>query len=172
MVILAQNKGKGISRKALSDLIWSMSGVVDSIVLCVLLVGMSVYCFITLPSDRNTLGYIFLAVTLLPIFSLLSCLDVYLRWERARETVSVQYETLVIECSGCIFRRRRKEIPLSTIRRVELCESDVLWLRGIYPDRLRVVYSGTHTYRFGICMSPEDRDKLADTITQLAKCYL
>ncbi|MBR5028772.1 MAG: hypothetical protein IKX51_06100 [Bacteroidales bacterium] len=94
-----------------------------------------------------------------------------MRWERARETVSVQYETLVIECSGCIFRRRRKEIPLSTIRKVELYESGRWWLRCTYPESLRVVYSGTHTYRFGICMAPEERDKLAETITELAKCY-
>lgn len=166
MVILAKNKGKGISREALSDLIWLRGGVFDMIVWTLMLIGASVYGFITLPPDGNGLGYFFLAVTLLPIFSLLSCLDVYLRWERARETVSVQYETLVIECSGCIFRRRRKEIPLSTIRRVESWES------GNYPETLRVVYSDSHTYRFGICMAPDYRDKLADTIDELAKCYL
>lgn len=155
-----------MSKDDLSDLIWSRYGVFQRIVLFLLLIGMSVYSFITLPSDRNALGYIALAVAILPIFSCLFSLDIYLRWERARETVSVQYETLVIECSGCIFRRRRKEIPLSTIRRVESWES------GNYPETLRVVYSDSHTYRFGICMAPDDRDKLADTIDELAKCYL
>jgi len=153
-----------MSKDDLSDLIWSRYGVFKRIVLFLFLIGMSVHSFITLPSDRNALGYIVLAVAILPMFSCLFSLDIYLRWERARETVSVQYETLIIECSGCIFRRRRKEIPLSTIRRVESCESG-------YPERLRVVYSGTHSYCFGICMAPEERDKLADTITELAKCY-
>ena len=168
MVILAKNKGKGMSGDNLLSFRWHF---VELIILCLFLIGMSVYSFINLPPDRNELWYIYLAISLFFAFFGLLYWDDYLRWERARETVSVQNETLVIECSGCIFRRRRKEIPLSTIRKVELYESGRWWLRCTYPESLRVVYSGTHTYRFGICMAPEERDKLAETITELAKCY-
>ena len=169
MVILAKNKGKGMSGNNLSYFRWHFGWL---IIMYLFLIGMSVYSLINLPPDRNELWYIYLAISLFCAFYGLLYWDDYLRWERARETVSVQYETLVIECSGCIFRRRRKDIPLSTIRKVELYESGRWWLWCTYPERLRVVYSGTHTYRFGICMTPKDREKLAETITELAKCYL
>ena len=102
-------------------------------------------------------------------FSLLDC---YLKWNYAEETISVQYETLIIECRRSLFRHR-KEIPLSTIDCVVICD-DTIGTR-IYetnlPETLKVVYSGSHRYRFGICMTDEKRDFLAKAIMALADEY-
>ena len=102
-------------------------------------------------------------------FSLLDC---YLKWNYAEETISVQYETLIIECRRSLFRHH-KEIPLSTIDCVVICD-DTIGSR-IYetnlPETLKVVYSGSHRYRFGICMTDEKRDFLAKAIMALADEY-
>jgi len=45
-------------------------------------------------------------------------IDTYMKWHCTEETVSVQHEMLVVERRKCLFRRR-KEIPLSAIRKVE-----------------------------------------------------
>lgn len=103
-------------------------------------------------------------------FSLLDC---YLKWNYAEETISVQYETLIIECRRSLFRHR-KEIPLSTIDCVVICD-DTIGISIIYetnlPETLKVVYSGSHRYRFGICMTDEKRDFLAKAIMALADEY-
>ena len=168
MVILAKNEGKGISKYNIFIVI--LYGVISSF--CFLfLIYLSLYSFFTSETNYTGVILILLAVVALSAFVGLSYLDIYLRWERGKETVYVQQETLVIERNGCIFRRR-KEIPLSTIRKVELYDGWTGWSWATYPETLRVVYSGFHRYRFGICMTPDDQDKLADIITELAKQYL
>ena len=93
-------------------------------------------------------------------------IDMYMKWHCAVETVSVQHEMLVIERRKCLFGRR-KEIPLSAIRKVETyCDSS-----GHRPETLRVVYSNT-AYRFGICLSDARRDALGRKVMELAQRYV
>ena len=88
-------------------------------------------------------------------------IDICMRWRRAVETISVQGKNLVIECQGGIFRRK-KIIPLSTIRRVGIRR----WFY-VYevPETLRVYYSGWRFYDFGLCV--ENPDALAKKIMNL-----
>lgn len=96
--------------------------------------------------------------------------DNYLRWNHAVETVFIQYETLVIECRGGIFRRR-KEIPLSAIKKVEYYDGHSGWLWSVLPDTLRVVYSNSRHYRFGLCLTTEKRNDLAKKIMDFVEEY-
>ena len=120
-----------------------------------------------LPSEITWLVLLMFANVLFAVYGGLVYLNKYLRWNRTTETISVQHETLVIECSGCIFHRK-KEIPLSAIRRVETYNGRTLWLFGRLPETLRVVYSNSRRYRFGLCMTDAQRDALAKKITDLA----
>ena len=90
-------------------------------------------------------------------------IDTYMKWHCAEETVSVQHEMLVIKC---LFGRR-KEIPLSAIRKVETYYDS----SGHRPETLRVVYSNT-AYRFGLCLSDVHRDALGREIMELAQRYV
>lgn len=94
-------------------------------------------------------------------FLSLWAIDICMRWRRAVETISVQGKNLVIECQGGIFRRK-KIIPLSTIRRVSIPR----WFY-VYdvPETLRVYYSGWRFYDFGLCV--ENPDALAKKIMNL-----
>ena len=121
-----------------------------------------------LPSEIAWLVLLLIACMLFSVYGGLVYLNNYLRWNRTTETISVQHETLVIKCHGCIFHRR-KEIPLSAIRRVETYNGRTLWLWGRLPETLRVVYSNSRRYRFGLCMTDAQRDALAKKITDLAK---
>ena len=121
-----------------------------------------------LPSEIVWLVLLMFANVLFAVYGGLVYLNKYLRWNRTTETISVQHETLVIKCHGCIFHRR-KEIPLSAIRRVETYNGRTLWLWGRLPETLRVVYSNSRRYRFGLCMTDAQRDALAKKITDLAK---
>lgn len=100
----------------------------------------------------------------------LACIDNYLRNNRVVETVSVENGTLVIDCRGSIFRHL-KEIPLNKIIRVDNHFGFWLLINPPFPERLKVVYSGSHCYRFGICLTDEKRDFLAKTIMTLADEY-
>ena len=104
------------------------------------------------------------------IFTLIS-IDIYLRWHRTEETVSLQHEMLVVGCSRCLFRRR-KEIPLSTIVRIEEDNGRSGWSWMPRPETLCVVYSNSTTYRFGLCMTKTDRIALAEKIMEQAHRYV
>jgi hypothetical protein len=93
-------------------------------------------------------------------------IDTYMKWHCTEETVSVQHEMLVVERRKCIFGRR-KEIPLSAIRKVETYDDGV----GQRSATLRVVYSNT-SYRFGLCLSDADRQALGRKIMELAGRYV
>lgn len=90
----------------------------------------------------------------------------YMKWHCTVETVSVQHEMLVVERRKCLFGRR-KEIPLSAIRKVETYDDGV----GQCSATLRVVYSNT-SYRFGLCLSDADRQALGRKIMELAGRYV
>ena len=93
-------------------------------------------------------------------------IDMYMKWHCTEETVSVQHEMLVVERRKCIFGRR-KEIPLSAIKKVETYDDGV----GQRSATLRVVYSNT-SYRFGLCLSDADRQALGRKIMELAGQYV
>ena len=93
-------------------------------------------------------------------------IDTYMKWHRTEETVSVQHEMLVVERRKCIFGRR-KEIPLSAIKKVETYDDGT----GQRSETLRVVYSNT-SYRFGLCLSDADRQALGRKIMELAGRYV
>lgn len=92
--------------------------------------------------------------------------DVYMKWHCTEETVSVQHEMLVVERRKCLFGRR-KEIPLSAIKKVETYDDG----SGQRSETLRVVYSNT-AYRFGLCLSDAHRDALGRGIMELAQRYV
>lgn len=92
-------------------------------------------------------------------------IDLYMKWHCTEETVSVQHEMLVVERRKCIFGRR-KEIPLSAIKKVETYDGV-----GQRSATLRVVYSNT-SYRFGLCLSDADRQALGRKIMELAGRYV
>jgi len=93
-------------------------------------------------------------------------IDTYMKWHCTEETVSVQHEMLVVERRKCIFGRR-KEIPLSAIKKVETYDDG----SGQRSATLRVVYSNT-SYRFGLCLSDADRQALGRKIMELAGRYV
>ena len=93
-------------------------------------------------------------------------IDTYMKWHCTEETVSVQHEMLVVERRKCIFGRR-KEIPLSAIKKVETYDDGT----GQRSATLRVVYSNT-SYRFGLCLSDADRQALGRKIMELAGRYV
>jgi hypothetical protein len=93
-------------------------------------------------------------------------IDTYMKWHCTEETVSVQHEMLVVERRKCLFGRR-KEIPLSAIRKVETYYD----ISGHRPETLRVVYSNT-AYRFGLCLSDDRRDALGGKVMELAQRYV
>jgi hypothetical protein len=93
-------------------------------------------------------------------------IDTYMKWHCTEETVSVQHEMLVVERRKCLFGRR-KEIPLSAIKKVETYDDGT----GQRSETLRVVYSNT-SYRFGLCLSDADRQALGRKIMELAGRYV
>ena len=93
-------------------------------------------------------------------------IDSYMKWHCTEETVSVQHEMLVVERRKCLFGRR-KEIPLSAIKKVETYDDGV----GQRSATLCVVYSNT-SYRFGLCLSDADRQALGRKIMELAGRYV
>ena len=166
MTILATNKatklpGAESAKMLLYSVLLIVFGIFTICALSVLTQDTLWLLLILLPS---ALGLLYFG------FSLLDC---YLKWNYAEETISVQYETLIIECRRSLFRHR-KEIPLSTIDCVVICD-DTIGFSFIYetnlPETLKVVYSGSHRYRFGICMTNEKRDFLAKAIMALADEY-
>lgn len=117
------------------------------------------------------LFFMLFAVTLTFAYVGLICIDNYLRWNRAKEIVSVEDGMLVIDCHGSILRKH-KEISLSDIRKIKKLDRFEI-IRGIVaPDKLRVVYSGMRRYRFGICMDSKKRDELAKKIMDLAEQHI
>ena len=62
-------------------------------------------CFFwrVLPSEIVWLVLLMFANVLFAVYGGLVYLNKYLRWNRTTETISVQHETLVIKCHGCIF---------------------------------------------------------------------
>lgn len=168
MEILAINKGhRDPDHDNFSDYLYSFGGFAIS--LFILVMSCRTWLISTPPAQLFALAL--LTPALFHLFIGLIYLDNYLRWNHATETISVQHETLVIDCHGCIFPRR-KEIPLSTIKCVEPDNGHVLWLWSSLPDTLCVVYSNSHRYRFGICMTDTNRDALSKKITDLTKRYL
>lgn len=102
------------------------------------------------------------AVLLFCLYMFLFVLDNHLRLFHARETVSVQGDALVIDCTNS-FMRRHKSIPLSSIRRVEHYNGSHGSSLTI-PDTLRVHYGRHSRYRFAINMSYSDSSQLAKEI--------
>lgn len=119
----------------------------------------------------------FLPMLIFPlvIFGLgLFYLEAFLVNNFAHEVVSIEYETLIIRREGCIFRHH-KEIPLSTIRKVEYDEGTELWYpRWIaFPEHIRVYYgdSRLQSTRFGLCMPDGESGVLRNRIMKYASKY-
>ena len=156
MTILAKNKATKLSgAENTKMLFYSVLLIVFGII--------SVCALSILTQDTLWLLLILLPPAFVILYIGFSLLDCYLKWNYAEETISVQYETLIIECRRSLFRHR-KEIPLSTIDCVVICDEPL-------PETLKVVYSGSHRYRFGICMTDEKRDFLAKAIMALTDEY-
>lgn len=102
------------------------------------------------------------AVLLFCLYMFLFVLDNHIRLFHAQETISVQGDALVIDCTKS-FMRRHKSIPLSSIRRVDHYDGS----RGsslTVPDTLRVYYGNHSRYRFAINMTYSDSSQLAKEI--------
>ena len=112
-----------------------------------------------------TLAFI-TAVLLFCLYMFVFVLDNHIRLFHAQETISVQGETLVIDCTKS-FMRRHKSIPLSSIRRVEHYDGS-RGSRLTVPDTLRVYYGRHSRYRFAINMSYNDSSLLAQEIMKFA----
>lgn len=132
------------------------------------------FCALVFIGGAALTTYFHLAVEVLLLWLAALCfiigaalyIDMYMKWHCTEETVSVQHEMLVVERRKCIFGRR-KEIPLSAIRKVETYDDGV----GQRSATLRVVYSNT-SYRFGLCLSDADRQALGRKIMELAGRYV
>ena len=98
----------------------------------------------------------------------LAMIDARMKWVRGSEVISVQHGNLVIERKGCIFYKH-KEIPLSTIQKVELFEGHVSWMWLRKPETLRLVCSKGRLSYIGLCMSNPKRKKLAERIMELVR---
>lgn len=159
-MILAVNKAKNNKRKYSGDYN-------NERVLCGFICTLVLFFYIVFSTHSVGFWLMTVMLSLVALFTIIAImrLDNYLRWYRGIETVSVQHEILVIECKGSVFRRK-KEIPLSTIRRVETYDG-----KGDVPDTLCVVYSNS-TYRFGIGLDDQKRDELARKITILKDQYV
>ena len=173
MEILATNTGhKAQDNWQRCDYAYEIFLVVMCLGLIVLMIVMIWRC-LTVPNPApgvRWLWILFVPETVLLVFAGLLRLDNYLRWRRAVETVWVHQGRLIIECHKCIFRRW-KEIPLSSIQNVEPHHDTVgaLYCQNDRPEKLRIIYSGKRRYRFGICMTDEDREALAKKIMDLRK---
>ena len=129
-------------------------------------------CYLQFFTNRGGYWLLWLiGIALLLALVAIMNIDLYLRWHRAEEIVSVQHEVLVIEYSKCIFKRR-KEIPLSNIRKVETYTGRSGWHWGAVPETLTLTYSNSIKYNFGICMTDSRRDTLARKIMELAQRYV
>lgn len=122
--------------------------------------GTYIYIYITmLIQGDSPIGLAFMtAVALFCIYMLLFVLDNHLRLFYARETISIQGDALVVDCTSS-FLRRHKSIPLTSIRRIEHYDGS----RGsalAVPDTLRVRYGRHGRYRFAINMSHVDSSRL------------
>ena len=167
MEILATNKAHTNSRY---DNTYIYRSLVPAVMGSLFFFGEACYLqFFTNRSGYWMLSFVVIAL-LLALVALLN-IDLYLRWHRAEEVVSVQHEMLVIEYSKCIFKRR-KEIPLSTIRKMETYTGRSGWYWGAVPETLSVTYSNSIKYNFGICMTDSCRDTLARKIMELAQQYV
>lgn len=89
-------------------------------------------------------------------------LDNHIRLFHAKETITIQGDALVIDCTGS-FLRRHKSIPLASIRRIEHYDGS-RGSRLTVPDTLRVYYGRHSRYRFAINMSYGDSSQLAKEI--------
>ena len=162
MEILAVNKSKSESK--FFKILEFVSGFVYIFVLAIGLILLTVKVFF-LDSGSIGLGYWLLAVGLFLGYMSIFVLDNYIRLYNSVETISIQGDNLVIECTNSILRRR-KTIPLSTIQNVKMyCGSTS---KITIPDTLRVIYGRKHRYRFGIYMSDEQRRLLAKRILDFA----
>lgn len=136
--------------------------------------GVTCFCALVFIGGAVLTTYFHLAVEVLLLWLAALCfvigavvyIDSYMKWHCTEETVSVQHEMLVVARRKCLFGRR-KEIPLSAIRKVETYDDGV----GQRSATLRVVYSNT-SYRFGLCLSDADRQALGRKIMELAGRYV
>lgn len=136
--------------------------------------GVTCFCALVFIGGAVLTTYFHLAVEVLLLWLAALCfvigavvyIDSYMKWHCTEETVSVQHEMLVVERRKCIFGRR-KEIPLSAIKKVETYDDG----SGQRSATLRVVYSNT-SYRFGLCLSDADRQALGRKIMELAGRYV
>lgn len=145
----------------------SLERFLDSTPPCFMLIVTSMLIFviaiIVRQGDATLFTLAFLtAVLLFCLYMFLFVLDNYLRLFHARETVSVQGDALVIDCTNS-FMRRHKTIQLSSIRRVEHYNGSHGSSLTI-PDTLRVYYGRHSRYRFAINMSYSDSSQLAKEI--------
>ncbi len=112
-------------------------------------------------TDPSTL-VIVLAALILNIYMFFFVLDNNIRLFHSQETIKIQDDNLVLECTRS-FMRRYKSIPLSSIRQVEHYDGS----RGsslTVPDTLRIRYGRHGRYRFAINMSYNDSSRLAKKI--------
>ena len=168
MVTLATNKAKkDFDRESAND---HLEFVILDFVSFFFLIYVAFIMKWTIPLSWAVRLFIFVPLMILMIYSGLKLLDGYMRFTRAVETVSVHQGMLVIECRGGIYNRR-KEIPLSAIQKVEPFDGKVWWYRVKWchltmPERLRVDYSGSKRYYFGICLDKRKRNALAKKIQE------
>ena len=102
------------------------------------------------------------AVFLFCTYMFFFVLDNHIRLFHAKETISIQGDALVIDCTGS-FLRRHKSIPLTSIRWIEHYDGS-RGSRLTVPDTLRVYYGRHSRYRFAINMSYGDSSQLAKEI--------
>ena len=128
--------------------------------------GMAIFVVITLLKQGDTpIGLVFMAaVTLFCAYMFLFVLDNHLRLFHAQETISIQGDALVVDCTRS-FLRRHKCIPLTSIRRIEHYDGSTGSSLTV-PDTLRVRYGRHSRYRFAINMSHADSSRLLTEITK------
>lgn len=133
-------------------------------VLMLLVTGIDIYVIITLLKQGDSpIGLAFMtAVALFCIYMFLFVLDNHLRLFHAQETITIQGDALVIDCTGS-FLLRHKSIPLTSIHQIEHYDGS-RYSRLTVPDTLRVRYGRHGRYRFAINMSHDDSSRLLTDI--------
>ena len=139
------------------------AGLFVAMTLYLLYIAISSFFIVSMPVSGSLF---FLSCVLILCFLSLLYIDHYLRFHHATETISIQGGSLVIEYQGSLLRKK-KVIPLSSIRRVKAF-SNYNGEELIILDKLKVVYGHGRRYRFGANLSERRRTMLAKQITEIA----
>ena len=102
------------------------------------------------------------AVFLFCTYMFFFVLDNHIRLFHAQETITIQGDNIVINCTNS-FMRRHKSIPLSSIRRVDHDDRRIS-KKNTVPDTLRVYYGRHSRHRSAINMTYSHRSHWAKEI--------